>query len=266
MCRGRFRRRGNLRGELVRAFGPGWVIASGIMIIPFFLENGALLPMMFTERVDGMSAMINYLYKGAMMPLSLLCVAIPYAASLLTDRKNGSLKYHLHRCGTGLFARDRFIANALAGASSIAFAQLALFLLLCIVYPYPDIGYRYIPTGNAWEALFYERAGQYVLAIIGLHFVANMAWSSLALASSLYLKNIYVTLFAPFAIVNVLSAIAITGLWEKIRGIVYLIYDIDFWREGAAVKLAEYGGFFMGMMIVSYLLFRLGIKRNAAGL
>lgn len=266
MCHGCSKRMGNLRGEMARAFGLGWMIASGLMILPFFLENTLLIPLMFTEQVDAVSAMINYLYKGAMMPLSLLCVAIPYAASILADVKNRSLKYQLHRCGTGRFARDRFVANALAGASAIGFAQLVLFLLLCIVYPYPDIGYRFLPTGNAWESLFYERAGLYVLVIIGLHFVANMAWSSLAMAASLYVKNSYVTLFVPLILVNALSAIATTGVWDKIRSIVYLVHDIDFWREGAAIKLAEYSGFFLGMMAISYLLVRLGIRKNAAGI
>lgn len=255
---------GNLRGEMTRAFGRNWAIASCLMLLPFFLENVALLPMMFTEQVDSMQAMINYLYKGAMMPFTILCATIPYATSFLVDQKNGSLKHVIHRSGRLRFSRDRFIANALAGASAVAFSQLLLFMFFCIVFPYPDIGYRYFPTGNAWEALFYNQSGFYTLAIIGLHFLANMAWSSLALATSTYLKNTYLTLFVPFILVNVLSAIATTEVLDRVRSLVFLIYGIDFWRDNAAQKLLEYGALFLAIIVFSYIVFWTGVRRSAA--
>ena len=253
----------NLREELHLAFGPYWVLASCMVLLPFFIENATLLSLVFTEKADAIKPMISYFYKSALMPVSMVSVTIPYATSVLQNQRSGSLKYVMHRCGVRRFVRDRFLSNAIAGASAIAVGQLLLFLFCCIVYPYPDVGYRFIPTGNPWQHLYYNQSGVYILLLIGLHFWGNMAWSSLALALSTYIRNVYATLFVPLIFVNALSALAITDAFEDIRTRMYLVYNLDFWKEEGSRQLLEYLGMFALMLLISYVLFYWGVRRQS---
>lgn len=254
----------HLRKEISRAHGSHWVAASLIMFIPFLLENAALLPLAFTEKMDAIKPMISYFYKSALFPVSMIAVTIPYSTSFIMDLKSGYLKYQIHRAGIGRFVRDRFIGNALAGATAVASAQLLLLLLCSLIFPYPDIGYRYFPTGNRWEVFFYEKPGIYIMLLIALQFWGNMAWSSLALAASTYIGNMYITLFVPFLFVNILSAFSRTGLLENIRALMYLTYDIDFWKNDPTSKIVAFLGVFFIAMALSYPVFLRGVKKNVS--
>lgn len=252
----------HLRKEISRAHGSYWVAASLIMFIPFLLENAALLPLAFTEKMDAIKPMMSYFYKSALFPVSMIAVTIPYSTSFIMDLKSGYLKYQIHRAGIGRFVRDRFISNALAGATAVASAQLLLLLLCCLIFPYPDVNYRYFPTGNRWEVFFYEKQGIYIMLLIALQFWENMAWSSLALAASTYIGNMYITLFVPFLFVNILSAFSRTGLLENIRALMYLTYDSDFWKNDLILKLMSFIVVFLVIFLLSYLLLYRGVKRN----
>ena len=252
----------NLRTEIFRAHGRYWVLASMLMAIPFLLENIPLLPLVFTEKTDSIKPMINYFYKSAIFPVSMICVTILYSTSFISDLKSGYLKFQIHRCGVKRFVRDRFLSNALAGATAVASSQILLLLLCCIVFPYPNISYRYFSTGNAWELFFYEKQYLYILILIALQFWGNLAWSSLALASSAFIGNLYITLFVPFLFVNILSMLSRTDLLESVRKTIYLTYDIDFWKNDVTLKVVGYLGLFFAIEIISYFAFYRGVKRN----
>ncbi len=254
----------NLRKEMSRAYGSYWVVTSALMIIPFLLENSSLLPLALTEKTDSLKPMISFFYKSALFPVSMICVAIPYSTSFISDLKSGYLRYQVHRCGIRCFVRDRFISNAFAGATAVGSAQIFLLFLCSVLFPYPDIPYRYFPSGNPWEVLFYEKQGVFIVILIAIQFWGNLAWSSLALAASAYIGNVYVTLFIPFLLVNVLSAFSRTGLLESIRKTIYLTYDIDFWRVDVTPKVLEFFGFFLIILLTSYVSFYRGVKRNVA--
>ncbi|MEG1606202.1 MAG: hypothetical protein RR296_11485 [Clostridia bacterium] len=245
------------RTELRRAFGWPWVAAVLIIYLPMIVENlSPLQTMIFTERENSMNIMVNALYKSSIMQLSLFALACPYTRSFLQDQSSGLIKYQIPRVGRKRYACTRFAANAISSAGAVLFAQCTFFAFCLICFPYPDIGYhKVIPTGEAMEGLLYGNPAGYYAIFLLMQIPSTMAWASLALALSGYVRNQYITLCVPFLVFSLISTLSRVKIIAPLFDACYFIYYGYYLQSEWVAKLIEYFSFFGLMLVGSFGLF-----------
>ncbi|MEF9974410.1 MAG: hypothetical protein RR482_01915 [Clostridia bacterium] len=254
----------NFRNDLKRALGWPWILAVLIVWMAMIVANlQALGNHLFTERVDAISVMVNAFHKSSILPLGLLAVACPYASSYLQDEKSGYAKYQLARSGYRPYILSKFAANAIAGATALCFAQVTFLVFSVLCFPYPDVGYyKLVARGEAMETLFYTSPFFYFMALIGIQSLSSMAWSSLALGLSGYIRNEYISICVPFLVFTLITALSgVNRFFEEIFYACWFTYDAMLMENTWVWRVCVYLAFFSLMLGAAYVLFSKRVRR-----
>ena len=150
-----------------------------------------------------------YLRSGYTYLLPLL-VALPYADSLVLDRKEGFIKGILARSSYKPYAFAKILANGIAGVLVVSLPLAISYGLLSLTnynpLNNPALNVFYLrPQEGFLGVLFREHQTLFFLAIIAAVTVMGFLWASLGLSASLVINNRYVALGFPFLLASVLQ-------------------------------------------------------------
>ncbi len=162
---------------------------------------------------------------GYYVYLAPLLAALPYADSLLTDRKQGFLRHVSLRCSYRRYLSAKALANAAAGAAAVALPLLLLLCVTLLVAPAQVSGTQYFSrVYNATQPvdalgfLYNSQPLLYAFYIIFLGALFGAVYASLGLAVSTLFSNPYLVLAAPFAFFNVASYLTVSSIHLAVLG------------------------------------------------
>lgn len=149
---------------------------------------------------------------------------LAFGDSFVVDRAKGYLKYILLRSSYWKYLTAKFLANLLAGGTSLALPLLLLYGYTNLAFPrgFPPVINARIPYNTLPGPLGYlygQSPDVYILFLIGLAFIFGAAYSSLALALSMFIHNRYIVLATPFLlfiVVEFMLQILRLGNWGPI--------------------------------------------------
>jgi ABC-type transport system involved in multi-copper enzyme maturation permease subunit len=153
-----------------------------------------------------------------------ILVALPFAASLASDRKNGIARNLLCRCSRKTYLSAKYFAAVISGGTAIILPFLLSFLLCCVRYPllqpllykmgYP-IDYHYL-----WGNIYMSNFGLYIFLKFLLLFIYSASFISITFAFSQYLDNVFVIILSPFVVWIFLTTIC--NYFITVLGIIFL--------------------------------------------
>lgn len=152
-----------------------------------------------------------YIYlRSAYTDLLPLLVALPYADSLVLDRKEGFIKGILARSSYKAYASAKILANGIAGALTVSLPLAISYSLLSLTnrnpLNHPALNVFYLrPQEGFLGVLFRQHQTLFFLAIIAAVTVMGFLWASLGLSTSLVINNRYVALGFPFLLASILQ-------------------------------------------------------------
>lgn len=152
-----------------------------------------------------------YIYlRSAYTDLLPLLVALPYADSLVLDRKEGFIKGILARSSYKAYASAKILANGIAGALTVSLPLAISCSLLSLTnrnpLNHPALNVFYLrPQEGFLGVLFRQHQTLFFLAIIAAVTVMGFLWASLGLSASLVINNRYVALGFPFLLASILQ-------------------------------------------------------------
>lgn len=264
----------NFISELKRAFGLPWIFAVVVMWIPMIVANiEPISQAMFSEQISMhmTNVVVNAINKSAVLPVSLFALTCPYACSFISDQSSGYIKYQIARTGRVQYAMCRFLANAIAAAIAVFFAQIVFVLFCSICFLLADVPYysTYVLTDFykenlqvVMEDVFRSKPILYYLALFGLQTFSSMAWASFALALSGYVRNRYITLCIPFLTYSLVAACtSSSNIFASIYSAMWTIYSGNLLASMWPARLSSYLLFFAVMLAISFGLFWRKVKQ-----
>lgn len=198
-----------LKAELSRAFKSP----------KFFLTLGAvslllLMTFIMTYRhIPGKSYIDHWYYiylQSYYTYLIPLLVCLPFADSMVLDRKEGFIRAILSHSKYGAYAWAKVFANGLAGALAVSLPLALSYVLLSISNKNPlnnpALNVFYMrPQEGFLGLLFREHPDTFFLVIIAAVIVMGFLWATLGLSVSLVIKNRYVAMGFPFLFSGILQ-------------------------------------------------------------
>ncbi len=165
-----------------------------------------------------------------------LLATLPYADSLLTDRRQGYLNLVSLRCPFRRYLGVKVAANACAGAAALALPVLLLFLFLYLAAPLKgtslaNVGYPIDPLN-----FLYRQPLLYFVYLITLVSLFGAVYATLGLAISTVIYNPHVVLMAPFVFFCVASYLVERSIHLAVVGrpviamLPYLHPTAPFWQ------------------------------------
>lgn len=252
----------NFAEEMRRGMGKGMIAAILMTMFPMLLSVIGLLPSAYTERVQASGAMVNALYKSGVTPVAFIAAAFAYSTSYMTDRNAGALKYQMMRCGRMRFAVDRFFANAICGALGVFLAEAIFFLIMRTIFPAQDIPYRYPDEVNAMQRLEYVNPELNMFISILLQIPCLMVMASVALATSTFVNNTYVTLASPIVYFGLMEMIPPLPFIGDMRAVIYWAFQMstEQWQYGYA-RCGIHMLYCAVMLMITFAVFYMGVRR-----
>lgn len=190
-----------------------------------------------------------------------LLAVIPYAWSLVGERRSGYVVEVYSRASRGRYFGAKALAAFLAGGVVAVIPQVLNFLTLMAFFPLatPDVFdalYVGIFEDNLWAELFYGVPALYVALYLLLDFLYCGLWAVLVLAIGYTTKNRVVVLAAPYLALVILQFVneRIFFYLGGIRGIQLSVfenlhaYSVQYVQSGSVI-LAE-----LVLMLVAALL------------
>ncbi|WP_369902178.1 hypothetical protein [Bacillus manliponensis] len=198
---------GTLQFEFKRAFSSTSFFISLLLGIAIFLAHffNHVLPWLngdFTpfNKWIGMDT-----FSFQLQLLLLICpiiVALPFSDSYFTDKKSGFLKAIYVRTSkinyiiTKLFVN--FIIGGLVYVVPFLLSLWAVVLLFPSVKPDPMTGTAILFDGQMWADIYYSEPYAYILRYLVIIFLYGGLFATIGLAISVFCKNRFVVLVAPF--------------------------------------------------------------------
>ncbi|MDD5796493.1 MAG: hypothetical protein PUD24_06130 [Oscillospiraceae bacterium] len=180
-----------LKTELSRCFcGFGFdavMIFSIIIVTWYSIEKIPYAVLMNDELIGGGAGFLetsftNWLFTRNMYTQSQifylifpLLAAIPFGATLFSDKKNGCLKSFYIRTKKSNYLISKYITTFLSGGIAAAFPMILSFLEISAFLPSvkPEASYIFtnVVTADKWSELFFTKPMLYVLSYTLLNFV-----------------------------------------------------------------------------------------------
>lgn len=165
--------------------------------------------------------------RTLLVGLAPLIATMPFAAQHIENRRSGAMKYIVSRMGYKKYFDSIFITNALLSFAVFIFGMLS-FLLVSILFFDKNINiniYYGITRISVYEAIARKSPLLYIGVII-LHcsFVA-VAYSSVGLAMSYFIKNKFVAWVSPFIVATIASLFAMFIGFTKLEPMA--IFDVS---------------------------------------
>ena len=165
--------------------------------------------------------------RTLLVGLASLIATMPFAAQHIENRRSGAMKYIVSRMGYKKYFNSIFITNALLSFVVFIFGMLS-FLLISILFFDKSVNmdiYYGITKVSVYEAVVKTSPLLYIGVII-LHcsFVA-VAYSSVGLAMSYFIKNKFIAWVSPFVIATIGSLFAMFIGFTKLEPMA--IFDVS---------------------------------------
>lgn len=187
-----------------RRFGLAFAFGSLILLVGYFTTARSLPEKSY---IDHWYQIYLQSYYSYLIPL---LVALPYADSLVLDRKEGFIRAILARSNYKSYAWAKIVANGIAGGvaaglpMAISYGLLSLFNKNPLNHPALNTIYLRPQEGILGE-LFREHPNLFFLAVIGAIFLMGFLWATFGLSASLVINNRYIALGLPFLFAGVLQ-------------------------------------------------------------
>ncbi len=204
-----FQKACTLKAELSRAFkSPKFFLTIGavsLLLLMTFIMTYTHIPE--KSYVDHWYYIYLQSYYTYLIPL---LVCLPFADSLVLDRKEGFIRAILARSKYGAYAWAKVFANGLAGAVAVSLPLALSYVLLSISNKNPlnnpALNVFYMrPQEGFLGMLFREHPDMFFLVIIAAVIVMGFLWATLGLSVSLVIKNRYVAIGFPFLFSGILQ-------------------------------------------------------------
>ena len=204
-----FQKACTLKAELSRAFkSPKFFLTIGavsLLLLMTFIMTYTHIPE--KSYVDHWYYIYLQSYYTYLIPL---LVCLPFADSLVLDRKEGFIRAILARSKYGAYAWAKVISNGLAGALAVSLPLALSYVLLSISNKNPlnnpALNVFYMrPQEGFLGMLFREHPDMFFLVIIAAVIVMGFLWATLGLSVSLVIKNRYVAIGFPFLFSGILQ-------------------------------------------------------------
>lgn len=254
----------NFAEEMRRGMGKGMIAAMLMTLLPMLIAVMVVIPnaQPYTEKTYACGIMVNALHKSGVAPVAFIAAAFAYSTSYMTDRNAGALKYQMMRCGRLRFAVDRFFANAICGALGVILAQLLLYLIMRSIYPVMDIPYHYLGEVNAMQRLEYVNPELNMFVSILLQIPCLMVMASVALATSTFVNNTYVTLASPIVYFGLMEMMPPLPFIGDMRAVIYWAFQMstEQWQYGYA-RCGIHMLYCAVMLMITFAVFYMGVRR-----
>lgn len=215
--------------ELKRAFlSKKTFITCIISIALFFYGMASFIPHIATKELSILYVFLNGYNSGTGSFLILmfpLVAAIPYATSYIEDKRNGVNKYITMRMKRNYYLQIRLIVNGLVGGFALFIAPFTAMIFLLLMRL--TTGAETI-RGGAETLIVFQRLGVHsvemmMLTVCLLLFCCGFTIATLTLGLSTIIKNVYLTVLAPFLLL-LFSGIILATFSPKLN--LMALYDI----------------------------------------
>ena len=238
----------NFAEEMRRGMGKGMIAAMLMTLLPMLIAVMVVIPnaQPYTEKTYAYGIMINALHKSGVAPVAFMAAAFAYSTSYMTDRNAGALKYQMMRCG----------------ALGVILAQLLLYLIMRSIYPVMDIPYHYLGEVNAMQRLEYVNPELNMFVSILLQIPCLMVMASVALATSTFVNNTYVTLASPIVYFGLMEMMPPLPFIGRIREVIYWAFQMstEQWQYGYA-RCGIHMLYCAVMLMITFAVFYMGVRR-----
>ena len=243
------------------------LLGSGVFWGTVFLFAGIMVAGAYGDlqgaRVNSHPVLYLYLVTsdaGMTAVLIPVLTMIPFAFFYVEELEKKAVYYNLIRCSKGAYYGSNIAAAILSSALVSAFA-LMIFILVCLLYG-ADFEGGFASSqavmsafvGSIYEAWLKEGGMIWVLLVKLLALVASsMPWGVLCLLVSVYTKNKYVILAAPFLITRLVSAVVPEPLYLLSPSMPTLpTGHVTRLPDGGILYMLVYNGVFIAVLSVLY--------------
>lgn len=240
------------------------LLGSGVFWGTVFLFAGIMVAGAYGDlqgaRVNSHPVLYLYLVTsdaGMTAVLIPVLTMIPFAFFYVEELEKKAVYYNLIRCSKGAYYGSNIAAALLSSALVSGFA-LMIFILVCLLYGAGFTnsgGVMSAFVGSIYEAWLKEGGMIWVLLVKLLALVtSSMPWSVLCLLVSVYTKNKYVILAAPFLITRLVSAVvSATPLYLLSPSMPTLpTGNVIRLPDGGILYMLVYNGVFIAVLSVLY--------------
>lgn len=209
----------------------------------------------FRDIYDATDMFINIRvsYLALIAPL---IASLPFSISYIEDIETGYLKFIYLRISKKKYLLVRILTNALVSGIVIFISSIIIFIMLLIIFGINYNSEFNNVTGIAKEIYFYNKL-YYFLFILIMSFIFNIAFSTLSLGLSPYLKNKYLTVLSSFGYYVISATIFITLHLYKFNAV--LLFHLD------TLNIKQVLLYDFLITLVGSILFLIGVKYKNEG-
>lgn len=129
-----------------------------------------------------------------------LIATLIFSDSYLLDKESGTLKFIYLRMSKKKYIWIKILVNAIVSGIVISLASLVMFFILVSLYGVsngvPNI--TLYSVEGPFSSIYYKNKFLYAMLLIGVSFIFNAIFATLALGVSPWIKNRYLTFIVPF--------------------------------------------------------------------
>lgn len=201
---------GVFRTELIRAFtNKRFILVFALAGISFMYGWSEVIQIQQESTVGAIALWKNILWRGSYGFFGVVMAGLPYAGSLLTDRRHHFIDQVLMRSPFHQYLSAKIMAVSCSGAAAVCAPALVLLIVCCLVSP---AGQGYIPdlsfgimglinpnVINPGATFVLPPAGFITLSLLMLLCFGGL-YALLGLGSSFVIRSPYIVLGIPFIV------------------------------------------------------------------
>lgn len=249
----------NIKIDLQRAFCNklfliGLVAAQGVFYLNIPWDNLGSLSVIY---------FVNLLIFGSFVQMLLICGAIPYSTSYLSDWQSGYIKAIVIRTDLRSYLRSKVVVTAFSGFVTVALGKLIFVLTMRIFVPVVSEGRHELSSQYALEHLAASHPYAYLAADAALYAMAAAAFAVLALLISSLTRNVFVTLASPMVMYFMMTSLhTILSLPTAIYLPLLLQGYVPAYLDNLVLSLLYVFAFWIGMSLLLGKLFIVHAERR----
>ncbi|MGN2337709.1 hypothetical protein ACTFIN_06240 [Clostridium cagae] len=204
----------------------------------------------FRDVYDAIDMFINIRvsYLALVIPI---IASLPFSASYIMDIETGYLKFIYSRMSKRKYLVVRTLTNSLISGIVILISSVFIFIVLFFIF---GINYnsKFNEVSSVWISLYFYDKVYYFLFLLIMSFIFNVAFSTLSLGLSPYLKNKYLTILSSFIYYVISATIFISLHLYKFNAV--LLFHLEYLTIGQ-ILLYDFA-----LITIGTILFYIGVQ------
>lgn len=140
----------------------------------------------------------NFSTSSFLVIIAPLIAAIVFSDSYLVDKESGFLKFIYLRIKKNDYIKIRLLVNGISSGLIILFSSLIALVIFSGIYGININTNDAIKISGPFSNFYYSNKWIYLLIVLGVSFIFNVIFATLALGASTFINNKYLSFLAPF--------------------------------------------------------------------